>query len=182
MKLKRVYDSEYRKASSEFLRGCVSEMMSEAPGKAYRAMKKLGARPGHCDLETGFSLTSHRDQNLSAKESVERLADYFSAISQEYLPLDIDSLTEDVRKKIQAPVNYSDIPKIEAYQVWEIIKRGRKTKSSVSGELPAKLRLSQLLLSSTRSPPPGCGWTTGRRGQLSPSRRLLTPKMRRIQG
>ena len=52
----------------------------------------------------------------------------------------IDSLTEDVRKKIQAPVNYSGIPKIEAYQVWEIIKRGRKTKSSVPGELPAKLR------------------------------------------
>ena len=64
--------------------------MSEAPGKAYRAMKKLGARPGDCDLETGFSLTTHIEQNLTPKESVERLADYFSAISQEYLPLDID--------------------------------------------------------------------------------------------
>ena len=46
----------------------------------------------------------------------------------------------DVRRKIQAPVNSSDIPNIEAFHVWEMMKRGKKTKSSVPGELPAKLR------------------------------------------
>ena len=80
-------------------------MMTEAPGKAYRAMKKLGARPGDCDLEAGFSLSSHIEQNLTPTESVERLADYFSSISQEYSPLHIDSLLKSVRDKIQSPVN-----------------------------------------------------------------------------
>ena len=118
----------------------MKEMMTEAPGKAYRAMKKLGARPGDCDMEAGFSLTTHVEENLSPKESVERFADYFSKISQEYLPLDINRLSESVRNKLQAPVNIREIPKIEAYQVWETMKKRRKTKSSVPGELPARLR------------------------------------------
>jgi hypothetical protein len=129
-----------REKNPDFLRGCVTEMMTEAPGKAYRAMKKLGARPGDCDMEAGFSLTTHVEENLSPKESVERFADYFSKISQEYLPLDINRLSESVRNKLQAPVNIREIPKIEAYQVWETMKKGRKTKSSVPGELPARLR------------------------------------------
>ena len=140
LKLKSVYDLQYKKASTDFLRGCVTDMMCEAPGKAYRAMKKLGARPGDCDLEAGFLLSSHIEQNLTPTESVERLADYFSSISQEYSPLHIDSLPKSVRDKIQSPVNCQDIPKIESFQVWELMKQGRKTKSSVPNELPAKLR------------------------------------------
>ena len=115
-------------------------MMDEAPGKAYRAIKKLGARRGDCDTETGFTLTSHVEQNLSPKQSVERLAEYFSAISQEYSPLNIQRLPECVRTALEAPVNTCDIPRIEAYEVWEMMKTGRKTKSSVPGELPARLR------------------------------------------
>jgi hypothetical protein len=115
-------------------------MREEAPGKAYRAIKKLGARPGDCDAETGFTLTSHVELDLTPKQSVERLAEYFSTISQEYSPLNVESLPECVRIKLQAPVNTCDIPHIEAYEVWEMIKTGQKTKSSVPGELPARLR------------------------------------------
>ena len=49
-------------------------MMTEAPGKAYRALKKLAARPGDCDADTGFSITSHVDKNLLPTQSVEKLA------------------------------------------------------------------------------------------------------------
>ena len=139
-KLKSVYDSKYEKAASQYINGVVEDMMQEAPGKAYRAMKKLGARPGDCDQEAGFTLTSHVDDNLTPKQSVERMADYFSAISQQYSPLDVDLLPERVRAKLEAPINSMDIPKIEAFQVWEIMKAGKKTKSSVPGELPARLR------------------------------------------
>ena len=63
-KLKRIYDDKFKKASSDYLNGVVKDMMTEAPGKAYRALKKLGARPGDCDDDTGFVITSHVDQSL----------------------------------------------------------------------------------------------------------------------
>ena len=115
-------------------------MMLEAPGKAYRAIKKLGASPGDADLVSGFVIASHVDQNLSAKQSAERLAEYFSAISQQYAPLNWENLEERVKIKLQAPVLTCSVPKIETYQVWEMMRKGKKTKSSVPGELPAKLR------------------------------------------
>jgi hypothetical protein len=140
LRLKSAYDETFRKAATHYLDTCVSEMMEEAPGKAYRAMKKLGARPGDMDQEDGFTLTSHIEENLTPKQSVERLADYFSKISQQYSPLNIQSLPENVRIKLKAPINPAEIPQIEVFQVWEMMKSGRKTMSSVPGELPAKLR------------------------------------------
>ena len=73
--------------------------MQEAPGKAYRALKKLGASPGDADQESGFMIPSHVEQNLSAKQSAEKLGEYFSTISQQYALLDIDKLEERVKNK-----------------------------------------------------------------------------------
>ena len=109
--LKQIYDEKFKKASSGFLTGCVQDMMIEAPGKAYRALKKLGARPGDCDDDTGFVITSHVDQSLTASQSVEKLADYFSEISQQYSPFCSQNLPDTVRTSIEAPVNSKDIPK-----------------------------------------------------------------------
>ena len=138
--LKSAYDEKYLKAAAAYLKSNVREMMEEAPGKAYRAMKKMGARPGDCDDDGSFTLSQHIDDNLTPCQSVERLADYFSAISQEYQPLDIQKLPERVRQKLLAEVNTCDIPVIQEYQVWSKMKAGKKTKSTVPGELPAKLR------------------------------------------
>ena len=73
--------------------------MQEAPVKAYRALKKLGASPEDADQESGFMIPSHVEQNLSAKQSAVKLAEYFSTITQQYAPLDIDKLEERVRNK-----------------------------------------------------------------------------------
>ena len=140
IKLKSAYDVKYKKAAKHYLDGCIEDMMEEAPGKAYRALKKLGARPGDCGEETGFTITSHVEQNLSPQQSVEQIADYFSSISQQYAPLNLQELPERLRAEIEAPSGTYNIPKIEAWEVWETMKMGRKTKSSVPGELPAKLR------------------------------------------
>lgn len=57
-KLKAAYDEKYQKAASHYLNGCIVDMMEEAPGKAYRAIKKLGARPGDCDSPLMWSRIS----------------------------------------------------------------------------------------------------------------------------
>ena len=55
--MKAACDGAYNKASTQYLNGCVSDMMQEALGKAYMAMKKLGARLGDMDQKDGFTLT-----------------------------------------------------------------------------------------------------------------------------
>ena len=103
IKLKSAYEVKYKKAAKHYLDGCIEDMMEEAPGKAYRALKKLGARPGDCGEETGFTITSHVEQNLSPQQSAEQIADYFSSISQQYAPLNLQELPERLRAEIEAP-------------------------------------------------------------------------------
>ena len=45
-----------------------------------------------------------------------------------------------VRDKLQGEINSCDIPTIEAFQVWEKMRTSKKTKSSMTNELPARLR------------------------------------------
>ena len=71
---------------------------------------------------------------------MERTADYFSSISQQYEPLNVQNLPDSLKTLIEAPINTCDIPNIEAWEVWEIMKSGKKTKLTVPGELPARLR------------------------------------------
>ena len=49
-------------------------------------------------------------------------------------------MPDNIRTKLEAYTNPEEIPVIEAYQVWNMMKSGSKTKSSVPGELPARLR------------------------------------------
>ena len=122
------------------MNGCVTDMMTEALGKAYKAIKKMGARPGDCGEEAGFTLASHVEQSLTPQLSVELMADYFSSISQQYEPLSVQNLPESVRFVMETPVNSCDIPHIVEWEVWKGMKTGKNIKSSVPGEHPARLR------------------------------------------
>ena len=79
-------------------------------GKAYSKLKRMGAKPGHM-LEVGsFSVKSHLEANLTNKESVERIADHFSKISQEYPKINPVSLPEDVQLKLISRLDKMNIP------------------------------------------------------------------------
>ena len=138
--MKLSYDTKFSKAAKDQLNKFVEDMMNEHPGRAYQAMKKMGARPGDCANDGIFFVTSHQNENLSLEQSTDRILKYFSAISQEYLPFDILRLPEDVQSKLRQDVNSVDIPIIQPFQVFEKWKKCKKTKSSVPGELPARLR------------------------------------------
>ena len=46
--LKLAYDTKFKKAAQDQLSKPVYDMMNEHPGKAYSALKRMGARPGDC--------------------------------------------------------------------------------------------------------------------------------------
>ena len=57
------------------------------------------------NAEGTFTLQDHTDQNLSAEESIEQIAQYFAHISQGYPPLDPDALPQCVLDILMIYVN-----------------------------------------------------------------------------
>ena len=97
---------------------------------------KLGS--GNPEVEDSFNIHSHLESNLSPLESAEILANYFSAISQEFEAIDEKNFTPDLREK-PITADYNDVPIIEEHIVYKKILSAKKPNSSVPGDLPKKV-------------------------------------------
>ena len=136
--LKQKFKTKYEKAANEYLDKNVRALKESDPGKAYGILKRMGAQPGD-ELDDGnFSLIEHLEANLTSKESVEKIAEHFSCISQEYPPLNVENLSIKVQDKLRTRLT-ADLPYISRFKVENMIKKAKKTKSGVPGELPIML-------------------------------------------
>ena len=136
--LKSEFDQKLKKAASQFITKCVTGLRSEHPGRAAATLKRLGGQPGDCEEGGTFTLQNHIDENLSVEEQLERFGDYFSAVSQEFPPLELGQLSDFTRKKL-SDIRPSDIPKVEEYEIHRIIEQLKRKKSSVPGDMPPRL-------------------------------------------
>ena len=89
-RLKEAYDLKYEKAAADYLEKAVRSLKEDDPGRAYRCLKKMAAQPGDYLDEGSFTLLSHSEDNLSPEQSIEKIAQHFSKISQEFQPLNYD--------------------------------------------------------------------------------------------
>ena len=138
IKLKKEFDQKFKIAAEKFLEKNVLELKNSDPGKAYATLKRMGAQPGD-NLEDGnFAILQHLEENLTDQQSVERIAEYFCKISQEYPALDASNLSETVQKKLKNRLK-AKIPYVSRYKVENMIRKAKKTKSGVPGDLPAVL-------------------------------------------
>ena len=94
-------------------------------------------RPGDKQGNT-FTLPSHVENNLSAWESAELIADHFATISQEYNPINIDNFQPKIKEALSHP-NISVVPRLEDHQVYKKICKAKKPNSTVKGDLPKKV-------------------------------------------
>ena len=100
--LAQKFKLKYKVEAQKYIEKNVTELKMANPGKAYTALKRLGAQPGDCeDLKAGFTLPNHADENLTEEQSAERIACHFAAISQEFPPLDGNNLPSHVQAKLQ---------------------------------------------------------------------------------
>ena len=67
------------------------------------------------------------------------IADYFSAVSQEYSPLNIANLPQIVQSFITMKPTNETPPVLSVYQVYKKIIRSKKPNSSVPRDLPKKI-------------------------------------------
>ena len=96
----------------------------------------MGAQPGDCSEDGTFTLLNHMENNITPEQCTERIAQHFSNISQEYPPLDINTLPQDVKDKLMTQHNPDEVPLITPVEVYEKIKRSKKPNSQVPGDLP----------------------------------------------
>ena len=109
------------------------------PGKAYATLKRMGAQPGDM-LDNGtFTLVNHLKHNLTNKESVERIAEHFAQISQEYPAINQDNLPQNVQLKLSSRLDEMNIPNLDELAVYQKIKKAKKPKAGVPGDLPKTL-------------------------------------------
>jgi hypothetical protein len=135
LKLKEDFDLKFKKAADNYLEKNVRELKESDPGRAYATLKRMGAQPGD-DLDDGsFSLLQHMEANLTAKQSVEKIAEHFSQISREYPALNIVNLSQTVQNKLCHRLK-ADLPYVSRYKVENMIRKAKKSKSGVPGDLP----------------------------------------------
>ena len=139
IKMKMTYDLKMKKAAQAYLDKNVQSLKEDDPGRAYTNLKKMAAQPGDGSSESNFTLLSHLSENLSCQESVERIAQHFSQISQEFPPLNIDSLPVKVKAKISAPIMPDQLPDIPDHLVYQKIKSSKKPRSGVPRDLPRRI-------------------------------------------
>ena len=125
--IKSKFDEKLGKAANDHLEKNYRDLKASDPGRAYSTLKKMGAQPGDMLEEGSFTLVNHIEDNLTKKESVERIANHFSKISQEFPPISKDNLSERVEVKLGLKVDETIIPKLDEMNVFEkpsIIRSG----------------------------------------------------------
>ena len=139
LRLKEAYDRKYEKAAADYLEKAVRSLKEDDPGRAYRCLKKMAAQPGDYLDEGSFTLLSHSEDNLSPEQSIEKIAQHFAKISQEFQPLNYDLLPKDVQTKLDQPIIESELPIVADHDVYEKICKQKKPRSSVPGDVPRRI-------------------------------------------
>ena len=91
---------EYKEAPEKYLEMHVNDIKVDDPGKAFGTLKILGAKPGDELDNSSFEISDHLEKNLTDLQSVERIAEHFSKISQEYPSLNMSDLSKSVKQKL----------------------------------------------------------------------------------
>ena len=139
LELKKSFNEKFETAANSYLEKNVRSLKEDDPGKAYKSLKKMASQPGDCSEESSFTLLSHLDENLTDQESIERIANYFSKISQEFPPLNVTLLPDEIKEKVLTPPNPTELPQLSDLDVYEKIRKSKKPKSQVPGDLPRRI-------------------------------------------
>ena len=135
LNLKEEFDRKFKEASNRYLEKNVRDLKESDPGKAYATLKRMGAQPGDNLDDGSFSLLQHLENNLTNQQSVDRIAEHFSRISREYPALNITNLSQSVQNKLRNS-HKSTLPYVSRFKVENMMRKAKKSKSGVPGDLP----------------------------------------------
>ena len=127
-KLNRTFKKLKRKAIKLFYSNFVSDLKVTNPGKWYEMAKRIGA----VNQMTGGDIKVEALEGLNNKQGAQKIAEHFSEVSNQYLPLD--------NKQLPCYLPAQQLPQMEEYDVYMKLKKMKNTKSTLPVDIPDKLR------------------------------------------
>ena len=116
LQAKNAFDVKLQAEAIKYRKKVIQEVQDGTRGSAYSAIRKLGRRPGENGRQE-FSLPAYVEQQLTARQSAEKLADHFSLILQTVEPLDVDKLFPTLREAIKEGKSAVVKPTVDRHQV-----------------------------------------------------------------
>ena len=86
-----------------------------------------------------FTLIDHLKDNLTNMEAVERIADHFARISQEYPAINIDNLPHEGQLKLNSRLDEMNFPIVDELDVYNMIKKTKKSNAGSQVTYPRHL-------------------------------------------
>ena len=136
LKIKEEFDVKLKAAACKYKDKLIAEVTEGKRGSSYPAIRKLGNR----DFEVlsnaaSFEIPEFVDNNMNDSQSAEALADFFSAISQEFDPVNIDRLPPKIREELEKGKTDSCIPILHEHEVHRKMIKAKKPHSTVPGDI-----------------------------------------------
>ena len=133
--LRKQFDLKQKEAIKHYREKLLEKVTHSGPYSGYAALKKMGEKLGE-DTNDQINLPIH--QGMTNEQICNDIASHFSAISQEYEPLDMDNLPLEIKKKI-SEIKETDIPQLSELQVYHKILSTKKPNSSLPMDIPRKI-------------------------------------------
>ena len=125
--------------SKKYIENEIEILRHSNPRQFYQRIKKVGERLGECN-EKGFTIPSHAEKGLSKEEEANKIANYFSQISREFEPININRFPQRVKEKLLDKDILNNAKIIEDFEVYEKFKSRKLKRSSVPGDIPPVLK------------------------------------------
>ena len=138
IEIKKRFDQKLKLEAEKYKQKILAEVKEGKRNNSYSALRKLetGVNVGK---NSNFTLPEHVEEDLSAFQSAERLADYFSKISQEFEPICKDKFPPFIREKLTTGKSDFTKPVLEEWEVYQKLCKSKKPNSLIPGDLPVKL-------------------------------------------
>ena len=137
--LKRQFDDKLKREAKKYIEKIKSEVSEGKRASAYSAIRKLGNRPGEGSKSASFTLPSFVSEQLTPQQEADRLADYFSHISQQVEPMVEEEFPPALRQALQEGRSSNSRPKLTQHQIYLKMLQIKKPNSSVPGDVPRTL-------------------------------------------
>ena len=136
--LKSKFDDKLKSEAEKYRQKIMTEVTEGKRNNSYSALRKLESGDNR-GKNSDFTLPSHAEENMSPIQSAERLADYFSQISQEFSPICKDNFPPWIKDKLHRGITDNSKPVLEEWQVYKKLQKSKKPNSLIPGDLPVKL-------------------------------------------
>ena len=136
--LRNRFDEKLKQEGIKYKLKIENEVKQGKRGSGYKAIRKLGNRPGDSWHRTEVTLPGYVEQKYTPLQAANKLADHFSAISNTVEPLDISKFHPALKEKLEEGRTCAK-PILSQHQVYRKIMQVNKPNSSVPGDVPRPL-------------------------------------------